>query len=159
MFTTPALVKPISVQSLPNTSPTTLSNSLLSESTNLSSVDSFTGLAAHHMFKLKFFIDTSDCNTSLSTSVYNSIGISNTTPISLFFNSGSASQKLSSNFNFSIAALEHNFLSSVDSSVANSTSKISLSQGKLSQLHANFNLFSPLYSSINSSLLTAKQYR
>jgi hypothetical protein len=158
LFTAPALVKPISVQPLPNVSLNTPSSNLLFKSTNVLSLDSFTGLAAHHMFKLKFFIDISDCNI-LTTSAYNPISISNTTPISLFFNSGSATQKLNPDFNFSITALEHNFLSSVSSSVTNSTSKISLSQGKLSQLHTNFNLFSPLYSSINSSLLTAKQYR
>lgn len=98
-------------------------------------LDNSAGLAAHHMFKLKFFIDMS-CYNALVAPCTNSINALATTPISLFLSSNRTSQ-LTDDFTFSITSLESGFISSLDNSILNSASKVNLSQNKLSQFHNN----------------------
>jgi hypothetical protein len=135
----------------------TISTNLSPNSISSISADNSASLAAHYMFKLKFFMDTPSYTALLSPTSGSLITLSGN-PVSLFLNTNS-SIKPSTNSTFCLTELESSFLSSLDGLISHSASKTSLSQNKLSSFHSNPSLFSSLYSSVNSSLATAKQYR
>lgn len=158
LFTPTAATNPLSVGTSTHTPIKDYSKNALSTGTITPFIDNSAGLAAHHMFKLKFFIDTSNYQPLLHKS-NSSVNLLIASPVSLFLSSASVGNYPSSDFTFSITSLEAGFVSSLDKLIPNSTDKITLSQNNLSQLHTNPQIFQPLYYSMNSSLSLAKQYR
>jgi hypothetical protein len=126
-------------------------------SDHLTHANNHTEIIAHHVFKSKLFLDAHSHGNSLSF-VSHLTGTFNTTPVSIFLGSSSSSY-LIPRFDFSLVSLESSLSSTLDSLIEDSPSKVSISQGALSSLHSNFELFTHVYSSIETSMSLAKQYR
>lgn len=123
----------------------------------LSHTNNYAEVIAYHVFKSKLFLDAHSHGNSLGFTNYLT-GSFSTTPISIFVGSSSTNY-LTPRFDFSLVDLERKLSSTLDNLIESSPNKVSISQSALSSLHSNFELFAQVYSSIETSMSLAKQYR